>query len=194
VKAQHPLRIKRIVLLAGMALAAVAAMAPASASAEATWTHDFEQLKKDAKVELSGRAGIVIPGVAGYDCIMHASLTLKGNSSTGTVDSLTITTSTCTGTGLLAGCGVKKDTAEELPWSIHVTTEADAVIKDIKFQFTFDEFCAAKENVTSFLVSTAVPDNAGSITTLTLSGTSINGTILTGVLTMAPKETYGVEA
>lgn len=184
---------KRIVLLACVALAAVAMVAPASASAEAKWTHDFELLQKDAKVALSGRVGFVEAEKAGYDCEVEVSATLKGNSSTGTVDEFKNKLETCKGTGLLAGCEVVKETIKGLPWTMHVTTEADIVITNVEVGYQFNPTCPFGAAENKYAEVTAVPDNAGAIETLTLSGAGIFGQAV-GKLTMLPKKTYGVEA
>jgi hypothetical protein len=106
--------IKKIALLASMALAAMAVVGTASAAAETPKLYDLEH----TEVELKGAARFQALG-SGIECEVHATLTHGSGEGTPLVASLEITTSTCAGYGkIYKECEVESYTLNEQPWSI----------------------------------------------------------------------------
>jgi len=101
---------KKMMLLAGMALSAIAFAVPASASAF-EWTDEGGAFEGTATDTLSGRISFGNPeaGKTKFGCIAHAGLNVKGGSTTGSLTSFSPTTGTCSGEGTFAGCTLAED-------------------------------------------------------------------------------------
>lgn len=105
--------LKKMMLLAGMALAVIAFAAPASASA-LEWTDDNAPFEGTIEDTLSGKISFGNPAVGAtkFGCIAHAGVTFEGGTGadegTGWLDSFVPTTSTCVGEGSFAGCSLSE--------------------------------------------------------------------------------------
>lgn len=162
---------KKILLLAGMALALVAFAAPAVAAAQDTLL-DNGATVADKEAELSGEIGFSSLG-GGIDCTAHAKITI--NSLVVRVVSLNITTSTCKGTGGLSGCTVTTDSVTNLPWTVDVLTKPSRLtITNVTIHNTLSptvgKVCSPKNLTVEFASVTATPDNAAAIKKVTIEG------------------------
>jgi len=188
--------IKKMMLLAGMALAVVAVAAPA---AQANWTHSGEELESNATVGLSGSMNIEVPGVAGAHSEVHIGLTLKSGS-TGTVTSYSDTK--CTGTAQLNGlrCTV---TAENLPWLAHIDPFVGKIrVTNIKLTHHYYSILDPG-HVTSLTTTVTTgnvlldPDSRTGFSVFDFEGegTLINGNpaVIGGSVGVSPAGTYGIE-
>lgn len=110
--------LKRITLLAGMALAAIALAVPASASA-LEWTHEEETFGGTASDTLSGWFGFGNPEFlkTKFECFSHAGFEVEGESTTGLLTSFGPTTAACKGEGAFAGCSLATDSTT-IPTSV----------------------------------------------------------------------------
>jgi hypothetical protein len=193
--------LKKMMLLAGMALAVVAFAGPASASA-AEWIHNVEGEEVPAvsgeSEDFTGFAKFEVTVLEGtsFGCVVHAHVVLGGGS-TANVTGFEITTSTCVGEGLLAGCELSADQPTNLPWTVAINP-TDFSIANVTLDNRFKEGCFFEEAQLKFPSITAVPNNRTEITTLTLSGAGedeLTGLPLaaSGVLTAYHPGTYGVK-
>ncbi len=206
--------LKKITLLA-MAVGMLAAFAlPAAASA--SWTKHDKELKAGETGVISEITGTAIKftsvATGGVSCHTVGAATLTGGTTTGFLtkfEPLTSATASCTTSGLLAteGCVVEKVTSTELPWIIHNNTPTTTIsVTTRTIDIELRKTNAAKENVAcpKFAGSditpgtvTLTPDNAETISTLTLSGTlkfdpgEIPVTI-SGLAHITPEKTYGL--
>src|SRR6476646_3122679 len=167
--------IRRLPLLAVMAIAAAALAAPAFASA-ANWTEP--ELTEAVETGYTGEVHFEMNEYSyGYTCEVEADATLKPGGG-GSIDSLTA--SSCRGTGGLEGCkevteGV--NTAWETPWSIQVKGEA-VDLDHLEIEATQD--CTADNYLYMYGGDAApngpyppmvlTPNNPDSISGFTLSG------------------------
>ncbi|HWM63898.1 MAG TPA: hypothetical protein VNP96_07920 [Solirubrobacterales bacterium] len=186
--------IKRIILVASMAFAAIAVAGPASASA-LEWTKHSAPLEANEKIGLTGTLELVIPTGA-MDCEVHAEAKLTANTSTGEVEKIEITTNTCKGTGSLTNCQVVNDTVAALPWTMHITAALEITITDMTITLNnkAGTGCPIPATVFHIPTVTAKPDFTEVISSLELSGAGTGGTGITmnGSLSVTPKATYGV--
>jgi hypothetical protein len=118
--------LKKMMLLASMALAAVAFAVPASASAH-EWTHEGAGFAGNLEVGLNGFAAFGGPG-ENFGCATHADATLEGGTTTGEITAFNINTAACAAEGNFVGCELESATAEGLPWTIHITAETKITI------------------------------------------------------------------
>src|SRR6187551_953559 len=194
--------IKKILLLASMALAAFAVAAPAGAMAEEVtgtgWTMEGVAFGGAFTEEATGKVKFNTLG-SSIECEATKKLTgnTSGASSTGTVH-FTIKTAGCVYGGTFTNCVIHEieETGPDnsYTYTYHIgktkgvagepreTTATNVVIKyklREKSDTTKDcDFGNAKTILTTFPVLTTVPDNADAISTLTMSGegtASING-------------------
>lgn len=185
--------IKKMLLLASMALAAVAFAVPASASAN--WTANQAPLTENAVVEFSGPASFQIPGTAGAEATIHAEIELKAGSTTGTV--LSFTDTSCKGTLGFAGLTCT-GTARNLPWHVEVNGP-DLVINDIDLLTHYYIGSHSETPVRQSVLAgdiIATPDDPEAIGTVTLSeseNTTASGVpaVVDGDLAASPEGVYG---
>jgi len=183
--------IKKIMLLASMALATAALAAPA---AQAEWLHNGAPLKANATVNLSGTAGFAAPfGLGTYTCTVHATLVAEPGS-TGKVTKFEPTTNTCVGTGILANCKLKSHSSN-VPMIVHANTTVRTIsITNATIKNVYEGAnCSQTETHLLFSTVTATPDNGSSISSVKLSGTATNGTTVSGTLNVTPAKTYGIK-
>jgi hypothetical protein len=166
---------KKTMLLVTAAVAMVALAVPAAASAGGTLFHEGKEVATDSHVsiELTGRATFDIPDAASsFGCDVHSDVTLKaGHPSHGTA-TFEITTETCEGEGLLAGCELE-DHSTNGPFTVTVTTE-DFIIHDIEINNEFKPGCFVPGSQLTFDEVTATPDATGAISTVELEGDGID--------------------
>lgn len=183
--------IKKMLLLASMALAAIAFAAPATASAE--WTHEGEPIGDKANISLSGTVGFAGAGGAAFECVVHSSVTLEPGT-TGTVKSFQITTNTCKGTGPLENCVLANDTVIGLPWVVHTNGTA-MTITDVTITNHYVDntpACPVHTTVLHFASATATPDSTSAMSSVTVSGTATSGAVAFGSFAVTPAGTYGI--
>lgn len=166
--------IKKALLLASMALAAVAFAAPATASAEENfWLHEGNTEEAAQTVVAEGEAKFNTLGT-GIACDSRATITANesGHSSTGIVH-FTVILPTCEGFGeTFEGCKVEeiKETGEDdyLSFIYHLTN-GKIVVTNAAIDSVLDEGCSDSTVKITFPTVTATPDNSGSISSATLS-------------------------
>jgi hypothetical protein len=206
--------LKKMMMLAGMALMVAAFVGTASASANTRWVHwtvNAEEAEEKTTVEeitedFTGFAKFEVVGATGnnFGCNVHAHVHgyTKTNPTTGTkeahaeVTSFEITTSTCKGEGVFATCELEShsNTAEEKPWTVDVST-TDFVVTNVAIKNTYKNCLVAPANL-SFPEVTATPNNPEKINCLTLTGRGLNiSTVVeaTGTLCGYHEGTYGIE-
>jgi hypothetical protein len=193
--------LKKAILLTGLALAAVALAAPASALAQKGTLFD-----EGAKVPAGNHATLPTTGVISFDfselassfgCLAHPELTLKsGHPSTGTVTSFSFTTDDCSGTGLLTGCELASDETNKPAVDVTATS---LEVTDFTFTAVFKEGCIVPVALWTFPVVTATPDDTAEISGFELEGEGVDDVTelameATGELEIAGKGngTYGI--
>jgi hypothetical protein len=188
--------IKRAMLLAVAALAAMAVAAPASSVA--SWDHAGVPLTKNAVVTFSGTASFS-NFLGGISCSnVHASVTLEPGT-TGKVTSFEPTNpnTTCTTSGVLASCKVKVGgtTTEGLPWVVHTNTSTIS-ITNVKITTHLEGPCGISKTEIGPGTVTATPDSKTGVKKITLSGSLPSSTGLPvtigGSLNASPSGTYGI--
>jgi len=187
-----------------IALAGVAALALAlPAAASATWTHKGKgELKETAEVTISGELSVSTE-VGKVTCPTSIAATLTGESSSGTVNSYTVSEpSKCDlSESLGTVCGTHGVSKVEKTGAWELTAkESEIEITAVDLSFYF-----GKCLIPSFRLkgaATATPDKSFAMSTLTLSGSqtlynSLNeesGTAsLVGSPSVSPESTYGVK-
>jgi len=161
--------IKKILLLSTMALALGALIAPAYASAVG-WLHEGKPVKEgsDETIELTGTLTWVIAG-AHVECKAHPTLTVTGPNEA-EFTKIGITTSTCKGTGFMAGCSMALDKPTNFPWAAHPISTTEFAITD----FTPDGLwkCKLKESELNFDFPEviATPDVPAAMNSVSLAG------------------------
>jgi hypothetical protein len=186
--------IKKMMLLAGMALALVAVAAPASASAN--WLHGGNPITTDQTVEFSGPARF-FTALGGAEATIHVHATLKAGTTTAVINKFEATN--CKGTGGLAGTTCTT-TAKGLPWTAHVTPSNQIEITDVELH---NLYWAGPHSggpvATTTLIGdiTATPDDAEAISSVSLSSSNAtangNPAVVEGTLGVSPAGTYGLE-
>jgi hypothetical protein len=149
------MKLRKALLLAATAVAALVAMAiPVSASA-AVWLHEGEPLAEHTEFELSGGEVIEVGGSV-LICEAHATITTEGGN-TAQMTNFKITANSCAGlVGPLKGCEVTSAKATGLPWAIDVNA-ADLTVTGWKVDYVFDEECPVGKIETNFPNMTLVP-------------------------------------
>lgn len=160
---------RKVVLLAGVALATVAFSFPASASATGTWTDEEEALKKNATIELVGTAS-VISETWSIECPLDVEGTLIAGGGAGTINRFEFTTSGCKLTGTLKECEVADHETHTLPASLEATTNDIDITGAIQLTFFFDHKCAQGPTPIVIQSITALLDNPTTISSVSLSG------------------------
>jgi len=196
--------LKKTMLLASMALAIAALVAPAIASAEGTLTHEGKPVPTGNHVVLifTGSMEFDIPDLdSGYTCEVEArSELVSGHPSTGVTTFSILNTSNCDGTGLLADCELVADSTNFL-YHIAVTSTDFVVTKTggtIVINNTFDGNCIVPSAELTFEEITATPNSTSSIATISLHGDGVDDVTglpitATGDLFAYPTGTYGIE-
>jgi hypothetical protein len=192
--------LKKMLILASMALAAVAFAAPASASA-ATWVHWTEGEEESVSTiteDFTGFAKFSVVGAEGnnFGCTVHAHVngTTEGGVAHATVTSFEITTSTCKGEGTFTGCELESDSTTT-PWTVDVSS-TDFVVTNVGITNNFKNCLVPPANL-SFPEVTASPEpEATKINCLKLSGNGLNASAVikaSGTLCAYHEGTYGVK-
>ena len=186
----------KILVLAGMVLTTVSAVAPAAALA--TWLKHHNAITQDEKLEFTGRAGFELAPLDSYDCDVHVSTTLKAGTTTGTVDTYEVTTDTCIGKGGFAKCTLLSDEALGLPWTMHVESTGgagrDIAITDVTLKSTYGGAgCQVPSSNVHFPKVTAKPNNQATIGSVALSGGDTADVVRAyGTLQAVPANTFGL--
>jgi hypothetical protein len=151
----------KLLLLVAMAVAAT--VLPAASASGFAWTHEKNVLEEPMPIEFTGTVGIDI-GFATYECETHV-LGVLDVGSTGFIESIEPTTGKCTGGGVLAGCKLENDSAEERPYEMHATkTKID--VTNVILTFTFDKKCFLPTKLTVTFPSVTIdPENTEEIET-----------------------------
>ena len=183
--------LKKMMLLAVMAVAAVAFAVPAVASAT-EWTHEGKGLEENASVTFTGTAQFNT-GTAGIHCTtVHVKATLEPGS-TGKITSFEGTH--CTGIGGLAGA-TATTTPTGLPWTIHANANGSITITGVHIDNAITPSPPFPPGATIFGNVTATPNNSSAISSVELSGTvetSVGPAQVSGTLEASPAGTYGIE-
>jgi hypothetical protein len=185
--------IKKMLLLASMALAAIAFAAPAAAQAE--WTHDHEPLSEPATIHFHGDARFFVPFVGSFGCEVHGTMEATPGDEAH-VTQFTPYTNTCSGTGALTGCQLEKHSAT-VPWDAHAnTTSGDITVTNATLFNNYVPGSCLFGTETSHLEFdevTLTPDNADTINSVELSGVDNTlGAEASGTLDVTPAGTYGI--
>jgi hypothetical protein len=177
------MKLKKMLLLATMALAVVAFAAPAAAHAE---QHEFNE----ATESYEGPLKFTAAGVGSYECQVTVSINAEGGT-TAEVEAFTPTTSTCVGTGAFTGCKLKEHTSS-VPFTAHTTETNDLKITDEPGNIVIHnvyEGCLVPETTLEFAEVTATPNpTTGPIHSISISGTSTSGVVASGTVTAEGEE------
>lgn len=149
---------KNVLLIAGIALAAMAL--PASASA-AVWQHEGKALEKNVELSLTGGEFIEVSGAVML-CESTATMTTEGGS-TAQITAYDVKEATCIGlAGKLEGCEVTAATPKGLSWGASVNT-SDLTAKEVAISYTFNGACEIDKIETSFPSLTLTPEEPEAI-------------------------------
>ncbi|HEX5763707.1 MAG TPA: hypothetical protein VFY04_11385 [Solirubrobacterales bacterium] len=186
--------IKKMLLLASMALAAIAAAAPA-AQAQGEWTHEGEPITESKEVTFAGTVQFTVVGSStGVHCKNSHAVAhfLPG----GKGEVTTFEGKECRGTGFLVGCTTVHPKSEGLPWPITANTNQTGTISEVNIVNTMTgSFCpVSSTTLTGNVIVT--PDNPEETSSVTLSGTVMTSqgeAEVAGTLSVSPAGTYGIE-
>ncbi len=149
---------KNVLLIAGIALAAM--VLPASASA-AVWQHEGKELKSKVDFSLTGGEFIEVSGAVML-CESTATMTTEGGS-TAQITAYDVKEATCIGlAGKLEGCEVTAATPKGLSWGVSVNT-SDLTAKEVAISYTFNGACEIDKIETSFPSLTLTPEEPKAI-------------------------------
>jgi hypothetical protein len=186
---------KRMMLLATMALAVMAAAAPASALAN--WNDGGVAITANKTIGFAGSATFT-SSLGGISCSEGtASATIEpGTTGAITAFSADNANTKCTTSGLLASCKVKANgvTAEGLPWIIH-DTGTDITITGVKITTDLEGSCGVSSVTIGPGTVTGTPDNPAKVSKVVLSGTlpsSLGVNVTVGGTLFATPATYGL--
>lgn len=159
---------KKILLLASMALAAIAFAVPAGASASSL-RYEGAPIEEHREVELTGQARFEFLGT-GIRCTVHTRLTTEdGTHATTVVKTFEITTETCEGFGFqYSGCEVETDKVDGLPWTVAIDP-TKLTISSGTITGTLSNCFTKRNDITGGTISATV-DNTSAIHSVTLSG------------------------
>ena len=171
---------KKTLLLGSTALALVAFVVPASASASGMFLHEGNEITETKEVEFTGHIGFKLGG-NGFMCHAHATAEIETNGgSIASTENGGIQIGECEGTGQFAGCTVSEassETALSLTPTTHVEGGENKGDIDISNVHIFNAYEGAlcplvEATVTSDPSApvTATPNNSNAISSLTLSG------------------------
>lgn len=134
------MNLKKVCLLALLALAVLAVPASALAS---EWLHEGKPITSHTEFEVSGSEFIQVAGGVA-NCEVHATVTTEGGA-TGKVTSYSLTN--CAGVfEELAGCEVAESNAVGLPWAVDVNEE-NLTVTGVRLHLEFKSGCKAATNV-----------------------------------------------
>ncbi len=162
------MNVKKMLLLASMALASMAFALPATASAfelegEGEIPHTEIALTGTIETDSLGR---------GIKCTVHATLTTEGPAATTFITKFEITTNTCAGFGdTYNGCTVGADQVTNLPWGVDIDATA-LTFKKLTYDMTLGNCGTMKTYDVTTTVVTATADNKNEIHSFALSGTA----------------------
>lgn len=192
--------LRRLILTLG-ATAVLTLALPALALA--TWTHKGQgELKENAAVTLSGELSVNTE-VGKVTCPTSIEATLTGESSSGTVDSYTVSEpSECDlSESLGAVCGTNGVTKVEKTGTWGLTAEEASIeISSIDLEFQLGKCLIPSLQLKG--AATATPDKSFAMSTLTLSGSQtlynsleeeVGSASLGGAPSVSPAATYGVK-
>jgi hypothetical protein len=179
--------LKKMILLASLALAAIAFAVPASASAQ-VWTGTHTD-------SLTGFIvfGNPAAGQTKFGCEMHVAFTVAGNTTTGSLETFEPTTATCVGEGSYTGCElVEHETTIPNDTTIHITGTNSVTLTTptgtaIVIHNIYDEGCAIEKStltVTHLTLNTptvAQGNTDSNLTDVTISGLALSHTWVRGL-------------
>jgi hypothetical protein len=179
--------LKKMMLLASLALAAIAFAVPASASAQ-VWNGTHTD-------SLTGFIAFGNPaaGATKFGCQAHAAFTVTGNTTTGTLETFVPTTSTCVGEGSFTGCElVEHETTIPNDTTIHITGTNSVTLTTptgtaIVIHNVYDEGCAIEKStltVTHLNLNTPTVSQGNTnsnLTDVTISGLALSHTWVRGL-------------
>jgi hypothetical protein len=161
-QSQETQMLKKMTLLVGLALAAIAFAVPASASAQ-VWNGTHED-------SLTGFLAFGNPaaGQTKFGCVVHISVEVEGGTDTGAISSFNRTTETCVGEGAFTGCELVEDETTGLPATFTLTGTNEATMSNagVVIHNVYDAACPIESSTLT------VPH-------LTMSGTNTNLTDVT---------------
>jgi hypothetical protein len=164
------MKLRKVLLLAVIALAASAFGINAASASAAVWKHGGSNLAKHTEIGLTG-GEVFETGTAGMSCEVLATITTSGGS-TGTIKKWEV--KNCGGGfGELAGCEVLATEPKNLPWTLDVNA-ADLTITNMRIRRTFKAGCKVKELDKTVASVTMTPDLTTAISSFEFLGT--NGT------------------
>jgi hypothetical protein len=200
---------KKMMLLAGMALAVVAFAVPASASAAGYhWTDNHKVVAAGSNITAPFEGKLKFTVNAPIHSTFECEVTIKVNVTGPTAASITEfapTTTKCTGTGFFINCQLLVDKSN-VPWSITNTDVSGLPVLDIKKTVpapgnitTFNEYhsCAAGALPATHvefkeIVATPTLGANGTVTSIAVSATSTSGAITSGSFVPEGSATLGL--
>ncbi len=174
------MRVKRILLLASMALTLGAFAGPAVASAVHVKDEGKEVVDKTFELTSTQTVGGVSDKTkfealgSGIECVMHITVTI--NATTIKVTSYTITTNTCVYfNNPYSNCEIESDNPTPATFTVGVdaakfTITAGTIHMNLKTRLGAPESCFTTQNDITFKNVTMTPNNVNSISSLTLGG------------------------
>jgi hypothetical protein len=186
--------LKKVVLLASVALATVGLAIPASASAAGTLFHKgvFVPVGNHVTIPFTGEISFDYPAIASsFGCVSHPQFTLEsGHPSIGEVTKFELTTAKCEGTGLLKGCELVEDATNKPEIDVGAN---DMTITEAEFFLVFNAACIVPAAEFTFQEVTATPNNRQAIASVTLTGTGVDDvTALEVLITGTPNVAGGL--
>jgi hypothetical protein len=111
---------KKVMLLASLAMAAAAFAAPSTASA--VWTHNHQDLPAANNPVIHGEGTVETTSQIGGTHCSQVTLTMQltGGTTTEHIQQFTPNEATCKTTGALAGCTITSITTTGFPWTGHI--------------------------------------------------------------------------
>jgi hypothetical protein len=160
------MKIRMLVVLAGLVVLVMAAVGTASASA-AVWKKEGTTLKGFVELGLTGGEIFETGGANGMSCKVHATLTTEGGS-VGQITSFN-TVECPTGFGTMKGCTLASSEAKGLPWNVTVNTST-LTIAGMHVKRTFAAGCAVTETNKTVTSSTVTLNTPAAITEMSYTG------------------------
>jgi hypothetical protein len=192
---------RKITILASLALGALAFAIPASASAEVTWTDRHMHVgngEKTAEKPFEGFLEFFAGGENTFGCQVTVKVIAEGPNK-GEVTSFQPTTTECVGKGVFVGCQIEKHTANT-PWDLDLTENETITVtprppaEDLTIHNEYKEGCAVPTSHLEFPDATLTPtlDGEGTITSLSLSGVATTGPVAAGSVSPEEGTTLGI--
>lgn len=204
------MRIKKMLLLTSMALAAIAfAAASASATGNGVWVDKGQHVEEAAEVSAEGKAKFNTLG-SGIECTVTAEITTAGQTASTGIVHFAVDTESCEGFGAtFGGCEVEEITNTgpngDFTWEYHLTKTPQRIITTGVNIASKLKNCGSDTTVViAFTTVIATPNNAAEISSATLSSTGgtakVNGgaalpNAASGTLNVLGEDagTYGIE-